>query len=353
MKKTIIFGMWLTLASLISLTCLAQPDNPPSDLNQEAFRSWLKTNWFDAFESINSSTSSGYTQARLEMYNNIDPMNDTLFGFYSDYTIVVPSSGFSTPSDISPMDCEHIVPQSIFNSAGPMKNDIHHLAPTYSNWNSTRGSLPFGDNEDLESDKWMRFDEQINCSGSASCPPDLSIRDQFSEVINNDSWEPREEVKGNVARAVFYFFTMYPQFNIEAVADIHELYTWHLEDLPDDEELDRNDEVESFQGNRNPYIDHTDWVHTAWIDTTSTGIFEMPRVDIEVYPNPADIEVHLKGENYPVNYTLIDVYGQIIKTGKLQDPRQAIQLEDMSSGIYYLKTQSASGELGFSSFIKN
>jgi len=156
----------------------------------------------------------------------------------------------------------------------------------------------------------------------------------------------------NVARAVFYFFTMYPQYNIESIADIEELYSWHLEDLPDAEELERNDEVELFQGNRNPYIDHTDWVYSAWIDSTTTGIFEWPSTEIEVYPNPAEEKVHILAESYPINYTLIDLKGRAIQTGKLYDHRQAIELKETSSGIYFIRTRSSSGEFGFSSFIK-
>jgi len=349
-KPTILIFLVLLFSSNSEI--YGQPDNPPADINQEDFRAWLKLNWYDGLEDIDPNSSSGYTAARLKMYNEIDPIGDSLYGFYSDYSIYRPSTGFSSPGDISPMDCEHIVPQSVFNSAGPMKNDIHHLAPTFSMWNSTRGSLPFGDNEDIDTDKWMRYDNQIVCSGSASCPPDESIRDEFSEVINNGEWEPREEVKGNVARAVFYFYTMYPQFNINAIADIEELYSWHINDLPDAEEIERNDEVEDFQGNRNPYIDHTEWVYTAWIDSTTMGIFDLPATQIELFPNPAIESVYIKSEKHPLSFVLIDSKGRSQRTGRLYDTRQPIPLRDLQSGIYFIKTETVSGKLGFSSFIK-
>lgn len=345
---------------LLSTLCLillmpsvsAQSDTPPDGINLEAFRTWLKQNWYDAFENISTSTSSGYTGARLEMYNIIDPIGDSLYCFYSAYSIYRPASGFGSPGDISPMDCEHIVPQSVFNSAGPMKNDIHHLAPTYSSWNSTRGSLPFGDSDDLSTDRWMRYDDQINCSGAPSCIPDSDIIDQFSELLINQSWEPRESVKGNVARSVFYFYTMYPNYDIEAMADISELYQWHLLDPVDTEESDRNDDTEAYQGNRNPYIDHPEWVYTAWIDSLPTSVFEYPEAAVSLYPNPSSSQVFIQSDSYPLSYSLIDINGLSLSSGKLYDRRQPISIRKMSAGLFYLKIQTSTG-YAVKSFFKN
>jgi len=49
------------------------------------------------------------------------------------------------------------------------------------------------------------------------------------------------------------------------------LLQWHLDDLPDDKERARNDVVASFQTNRNPFIDHPEWVECAFVGTCSVG----------------------------------------------------------------------------------
>src|SRR5690606_6906717 len=129
-----------------------------------------------------------------------------------------------TGSNPDPINCEHTVPQSFFNEAEPMKSDIHHLFPTYSNWNSTRSNYPFAEINDNSTTKWMYL------TTSTSSIPSSNI-DLYSEYASS-TFEPREDHKGDVARAIFYFYTMYPTQagSISAVADINELYDWHLAD---------------------------------------------------------------------------------------------------------------------------
>ena len=43
------------------------------------------------------------------------------------------------------------------------------------------------------------------------------------------------------------------------------LLAWHLEDPPDEDERRRNDVIESFQGNRNPFVDRPEWVACLYL----------------------------------------------------------------------------------------
>jgi len=181
---------------------LAQPNQAPTDLYGEAFKNWLKAEWYDDYQNISYNASKGYRLARLAMYNDIDNFNDTMYCFYSSFPHVVPSAGYNSAGDALPFNCEHIVPQSFFDKRAPMKNDIHHLAPTYSNWNSARGSFPFAENDDYETEKWMYLDESVNCDNATPCIPEDSV-DEYSELISYQSgsyFEPKEASKGNVAR---------------------------------------------------------------------------------------------------------------------------------------------------------
>lgn len=245
-----------TLISMVAITWLWLPlflcaQTPPDDLNGDALKAWLKTNYYDG-----KHHQLGYDNAREKMYNYIDNENNTITGVYSGYQINFTYGGTGTST--GNINCEHTVPQSFFDKDEPMKSDIHHLFPTYSNWNSTRSNHPFAEIKDSETDKWMYLDD------SRTAIPTQNI-DLYSEYANS-TFEPREDHKGNCARAIFYFYTMYPTEagNISRVADPDVLYQWHLNDPVDAAERERNDGVETYQGNRNPFIDHPEWVARAW-----------------------------------------------------------------------------------------
>lgn len=353
------------LVAIICLPCLAQPTNPPDNLSNEAFRTWLKQNWYDTYENISSNTSSGYTAARLEMYNKIELVGDSMYCLYSGLGRAVPSNGFNSAGNALPFDCEHIVPQSIFNSNGPMKNDIHHLTPTYSNWNSTRGNFPFGENEDNDTEKWMRLDNQINCDNNTPCIPSTFI-DEYSELIsngNNSSWEPREDAKGNVARSVFYFFTMYPNYNINSLGEIQTLYEWHLQDPPNADDIARNDMTEDFQGNRNPFVDYPEWVFDAWIDSTTVGVNDnlvTESVSFEFAANPVKANLlEVKISNPFANkygYAVYSNSGKLIRKRHLKRYQNndiiRIDVNALQNGMYWFVLFDKQGVQVSEAFLK-
>jgi hypothetical protein len=77
-------------------------------------------------------------------------------------------------------------------------------------------------------------------------------------------WEPRNEHKGDVARALFYMCVAYNGINgkswvLPAQQDQAVLKKWHLQDPPDNWEMTRNEYIASLQNNRNPFIDSPSW----------------------------------------------------------------------------------------------
>ncbi len=364
-QKGLIGILFLLLINTTAL--IAQSDTPPTGLVNEDLRIWLKTNWYNDYQDIPSG-SSGYTQARLAMYNNIEKEQDTMYCLYSGYGRYVPSNGFSSAGEAMPFDCEHIVPQSFFGSEYPMKNDIHHLAPTYSNWNSTRGNNPFNEIPDGLTEKWIRLNESVSCEGNAPCIP-ISVIDEYSELITSGSnfWEPREDAKGDVARAVFYFYTMYPDYNIEEVGNIDVLYQWHLADAVNEGDIERNDMVADFQGNRNPYIAHPEWVYLAW----------MADIDVSVTPTNPDLKDNfwdVKIANNPIRnqqlnafiyqpyptetpvaYTIYNATGKVVQQQKIvlsqqENPIQ-IALNNINDGIYWLAISNKENKITSQSFL--
>lgn len=101
-------------------------------------------------------------------------------------------------------------------------------------------------------------------------------------------WKPNDKVKGDVARMIFYMATRYEgeggEPDLEIVdsipsnsstnspihAKLSDLMRWHIEDTVDDWERNRNDIIYySFQQNRNPFIDHPEYVQLIWGNTST------------------------------------------------------------------------------------
>lgn len=152
---------------------------------------------------------------------------------------------------------EHTWPQShgdIGTSPGP-GTDLHHLRPSEVGVNSTRGNLDFD-----------------NGGSPVEGAPD--------SLVDEDSFEPRDAVKGDVARGILYMAVRYD--GDDGFADLEPndsvgndsapflgrlsvLLEWNTQDPPDAAEQARNDLIYSqYQNNRNPFVDHPEWADAIW-----------------------------------------------------------------------------------------
>ncbi|MGA5689731.1 endonuclease [Cytobacillus pseudoceanisediminis] len=164
---------------------------------------------------------------------------------------------FTNGSGVNDWNREHVWAKSHgdFGTAMGAGTDLHHLRPTDASVNSSRGNLDFDD------------------GGT-----------QHSEALGNyydsDSWEPRDAVKGDVARMLFYMAVRYEGDSGEVDLELNNLVNngsapyhgkmsvlleWHKEDPVDDNERRRNEIIYSdYQHNRNPFIDHPEWASAIW-----------------------------------------------------------------------------------------
>ncbi|GAA4313985.1 hypothetical protein GCM10023183_33990 [Nibribacter koreensis] len=246
------------MVSWSGLTAAIAQTAPPSNLSGAELKTWLRQNWYDGKRVV-----LDYSTARGKMYNYVDNYNNKVTCVYSGYQESNTYSETNTSPSLTALNCEHTVPQSWFNEVERMRTDIHHLFPTVVQWNSDRGSDPFAEIPDAQTQKWIRL-----LSSQTSIP--TSNIDEYSEDTGTQ-FEPREDHKGNLARAVFYFYTMHEgqsfdagKNTVSAVADMQTLYNWHLQDPADARELERNARVQRAQGNRNPYIDYPELVARAY-----------------------------------------------------------------------------------------
>ncbi len=147
--------------------------------------------------------------------------------------------------DQNKVNCEHTWPQSKFTGQFPanvQQSDLHHLFPTDSKANSTRGNYQFAEVSE------NRNITDSNCLSSKSGPSVLEGGNNF--------FEPPTDHKGNVARALFYFSVKY-KIAIDQNQEEF-LRRWDKLDPIDDEEKTRNNEIEKIQKSRNPFIDFPD-----------------------------------------------------------------------------------------------
>jgi endonuclease I len=146
-----------------------------------------------------------------------------------------------------------------------MVSDLHHLFPTHEAVSPARGSDPFGEIPDRAVAPSYGINADGTFAKSSGVPGDDP--NAYSED-RHEVFEPRGAHDGDAARAVFYFYTMYPgrAGAIERIvhADPRVLGDRHRRDPPDAWERQRNDRIEAAQGNRNPYIDDPDLVCRAW-----------------------------------------------------------------------------------------
>ncbi|GAB2957797.1 hypothetical protein GCM10027184_00800 [Saccharothrix stipae] len=142
-----------------------------------------------------------------------------------------------------------------FGTATGPGTDIHHLRPTDVSVNATRGNKDF----------------DLGGSPVAEAP---------GNYTDADSWEPRNAVKGDVARMLFYMAVRYeggdgyPNLEMNnsvsnGTAPYHGrlsvLLQWNAQDPPDAFEKRRNQVIyDSYQRNRNPFIDHPEWAASIW-----------------------------------------------------------------------------------------
>jgi len=207
------------------------------------------------------ATVLSYDDARDTMFAVIDNHNGQVTGVYSGFTITLdPTADPSSDAYDKDMNTEHTWPQSMGADVGNARSDLHHLYPARVEVNSSRGNDPFAEINDADTDTWWRNDY------SQSTIP-TSFIDEYSEKDNSGFFEPREDHKGNAARSVFYFYTMYQD---QADSDFFNqqkdiLRVWNIQDTVDQAERDRSQLVAQYQdGKENPFVLDTTLVRRAY-----------------------------------------------------------------------------------------
>ncbi len=231
-------------------------------------------------ELIDEHTVLDYTTARDNMYGHID---NYACGECPDtgcvecvYTGRVACFNTRIGAGEHGFNCEHTWPQSLFCSASPMVSDIFHLYPTDATANSRRGNYDFGI---VVSPTWSEGGSKLG--------------DDADGLL---VFEPRDQHKGNVARTHFYFIVRYAasrrescnSYDDPAKMEAH-LRDWHYFDPVDAAEQQRNEDIYALQHNRNPFIDHPEFVERISSFFGTAACLTEP--EIAVSPGQVDLGV--------------------------------------------------------------
>jgi endonuclease I len=191
-----------------------------------------------------SASSSPYIYTDYKLGSTTKDSNGQVYGS----TI----ASFYTKADATSWNREHMWPNSRGGSA--VEGDILHTRPTISSENSSRGNS------------------------------------FYVEGMNNSSngWDPKtagyeEWVRGECARVILYCVVANSSFSLSdasaissgqsgytsTMGDMDTLIKWHFAYTPNQYEINRNNGAEYLQGNRNPFVDHPEYVAKIWSNFNS------------------------------------------------------------------------------------
>lgn len=302
-------------------------------------------------ENYKPTTVLDYSQARDTMFLKVYKDKDTISCIYSDHKMYLPPGEDPTTflymnGVANGINTEHTYPQSKGAEFGNARSDMHHLFPSRVSTNEERGSLPFGEINDDVTIKW--FYKTIETDNK----PNNQVIDLYSEK-GNLGWEPRESVKGDVARAVFYFYTMYQNQANQADPFFFDnqketLCEWHFADPVDSLEWHRNFIKAQYQSDKsNPYILDCSLATRAFCNSISDEcaiVYTEEKTNefgVKFSPNPVQdyIQLTLKKSSRAFTYRIVhSSTGQTQLKGKLENnnARQTIDTHELVPGMYIL-----------------
>jgi len=204
---------------------------------------------------IDDHTELSYSQLWDALRNtDQDPNNQmNVIEIYTGRSISKNSNG----GFVDQWNREHVWAKSHggFGTSRGAGTDLHHIRPADVSVNSSRSNLDFDNGGTYHH-------EATECR------------------LDSDSFEPRDAVKGDVARMIFYMAVRYEgdsgEVDLELAQSVNNgsaplhgklstLLQWHQQDPVSDWERNRNNIIyEDYQGNRNPFIDHPEWVGEIW-----------------------------------------------------------------------------------------
>ncbi|HCY45801.1 MAG TPA: endonuclease I [Flavobacteriales bacterium] len=293
----------------------------------------------DALEMIiDGHSSQSYGSLWTHMQSTDRKANGKVWDMYStpeegeqpayEYTFVSDQCG-NYSGEGSCYNREHSVPASWYNDASPTYTDLFHLYPTDGSTNGLRSNLPFGevDNPSVTTSNGSK-------KGANTYPG-------YTGMV----FEPIDEFKGDFARTYFYVVTRYMDnvaswnssaFTGDNLSEWHAnmLLEWHWNDPVSQKETERNNAVHDVQNNRNPYIDHPEWVDLIWASTSSVDEFGVNSLKLIVQ------DAHIEVEGNWETIELYSVDGRLLNASTKEE-NESIEVPTNQIVLIIVRSQNA------------
>jgi len=127
------------------------------------------------------------------------------------------------------------------------------------------------------------------------------------------------------------------------------LITWHIQDPVSTKEIARNNAIYNYQGNRNPYIDHPEYVCQIWTSACAAlSSQSFSSIDeVKIYPNPSNNgTVNIETEATMDEIEIMTINGQILQ--QIKNPvieSNTYTISNLPKGFYFLKLSSATSSV--------
>lgn len=244
----------------------SEPETPPSAQGQSYFNAVDRTLRDQALVlALNERLSDTHDRVSFDNLWNAYDDTDTgrcgagIFDIYTDNCWTQDDRCGEYGAEGDCFNREHLWPKSWWGGSEgtDAHSDLFVVVPADGYLNGRRANLAFG---------------MVNSATYTSSIGNRLGRCANPAVSANDCFEPAPSIRGDIARAYFYFAVRYEaEFGCcdePAVtgADINGwqermLREWHAEDPPDAAERARNEAVFELQGNRNPFVDYPNLVY--------------------------------------------------------------------------------------------
>lgn len=296
---------WLTKSRVLMALTLCVPSlvygAPPDGYYDSVDLSSASAVKQSLHEIIDDHTKIPYTSSSQDTWDVINQADQDPFITNRILTLYKNASYPKSAGGNDNYNREHLWPVSYGfpndSSANYPYSDLHALFAADISYNSSRSNLPFGtcDASCLEKTTESYNDKG---GGAGTYPGQSNWRNGSGST---GTWEVWEDRKGNVARAMFYMAVRYEgdthgsagitEPDLELTDDLgligdsntgsnsatgymgrlSVLLQWHEADPVDDAERARNDVIYAAQGNRNPFIDHPEYVAYVFTEGGLSG----------------------------------------------------------------------------------
>lgn len=196
-------------------------------------------------------------------------------------------------------------------------NDLHHLFPTHQlNANAKRSNNPFG----------------VVVNATYTSP--TGFGKLGTDAGGKTVYEPKDDQKGDLARAIFYMLVRYNginsvQWRLPSSQDLAILLTWHLQDPPSALEIARNEYISTTQKNRNPFIDNPTWVNR--INFSNMTYVLDPSAELINVTAPNGGESVIAGNSLKISWTAQNVDTAVVEY-KMTNSGSWILISDTTPG---------------------